>query len=265
MTQFQLWLSRYPYATAVLGTLAVVTLLVTTDGFIGVRRSVQAVGDRMEERRLAREAQRYVWCFSRLHTQDGNTIIYGHFPGYRTRDVLRFNDTPSQLLAARQERNCYPSWHEAAEANDALARDYSTGLLNGWQMPQDHADEEAYQQAILTSLLDHPRITYRAAATPAVADAAERWCMSRLLTTDYALYYVPHAVGERGAVEAILHQLPDRSHLTQYRIDETACFARDADALDWLAQSGFAPAAGSTLTTYLDNVSGWLNQEPASR
>jgi hypothetical protein len=253
------WLSQYPYAFAVLSTLAIVTLVVGTNGFAGVRRAVHTLRQRAEDRQLAREAGRYVWCFSHYTNSEGKLAIYGYWPGYRKQAVLRAYDTPTWLLGLRQQqKECFRSWQQAAEAADEIAINYPTVMINPRVMPRD-ADEEMYRQAVLTAVFDSPVESYRHRnATAAEQAAADRWCLSRLHTSDATIYHVPHRLGGRDAVEEVLNQLPDRSHLNHYMIDGTACFATRTDAIDWMKKYGFVPPAGISLNAWLTSVMNWL-------
>lgn len=257
------WLSQYPYASAVLGTLAIVTLLVGTNGFAGLRQAVHTIRQRAEDRQLAREDGRYVWCYSHYTNSAGHTVIYGYWPGYPKQQILRAYDTPTWLLALPQHhKECFSDWRQAAEATDRIATESPSVLVNFWLMPGADADDETYRLAVLKAVLDAPITSYRnPAATEAEKATADRWCMSRLHTSDYTIYHVPHQVGGREAVEAVLKQLPDRSYLDHYRIEETACFVTDADARGWMKQSGFHPPKNSTATGYIISVLQWLGKE----
>lgn len=257
----QRWLSQYPYASAVLGTLAIVTLLVSTNGFAGVRQAIQDVRQQAEERQLAREARRYVWCYSRYGNDEQRTEIYGHFPGYHTEDVLRFYDAPTWLLTMDlQDRTCYRTWQQAGEATEAFAAGHPAILLGTWTLPDRNADEDTWRLTVLTAILDQPAKSHRVQTALPNAGTPEQWCISRLRTAEHTLYDVPHQAGGREAVEAVLNQLPDRSHLARYRLDATTCFSADADAVGWLTQNGFVAPAGSTVATYVDAVTAWLGE-----
>lgn len=257
----RLCISKYPYASAVLATLALVTLLVGTHGFAGVRQAIHDMQRLAGERRLQREASRYVWCYSRYGNDEDRTEIYGHFPGYGTEDVLRFYDAPTWLLTVDlQDRTCYRTWQQAGQATEAFAAKHPAMLLGIWTMPDRNADEATWRLAMLTAILDHPAASYRMeSATPETA-TPDRWCISRLRTAEHTVYDVPHKVGGREAVEEVLNQQPDRRHLNHYRIDETACFVSDADASDWLKKSGFVPPENSTIQAYVEAITAWVGE-----
>ncbi|MEZ4711619.1 MAG: hypothetical protein R3A44_30775 [Caldilineaceae bacterium] len=256
-------IDTYPYASAVLATLAFVTLLVGTNGFAGVRRAIHNAQQRAEDRRLAREAGRYVWCFSHYAGSEGRKAIYGYWSGYRKQAILRVYDAPTQLLSLkRQRKECFRTWRQAADATDDIALNYPNVMVNHWSMPEEGADEETYRQAVLSAVLDSLVQSYRHKnATPAEEVAPDRWCMSRIHTSEATVYHVPHKLGAREAVEEVLNQLPDRSHLNHYMLDGTECFASNNDAIDWMKKYWFLPPEGTTVTGYLNSVTEWLEKE----
>ena len=256
------WIGQNSYAAAILGTLAVVALLVSANGLVGgIGQAVRSRQERAENRRLAQQAENYVWCITTFTTDKAHreaTFTYGHFAGHRIREVIGWNASSSWLQTQKQQTECYRNWKQAAQATAQIAETEPEILTGTWAMPRRRAGEDEVQRAVLAAWLDHPPAAYRSNGLEPTEEAPDRWCMSRLRNIDHTLYHVPHALGGREAVEAVLDRLPDRSHLEQYRIDETACFASQGDAQSWLHKQKFVPPVDVTITAYLDAVSAWL-------
>lgn len=256
------WMGRHSYAAAVIGTLTIVALLVSTGGLVGgLQQARLARQERLENRRLAQQAAKYVWCIVTFTTEKPHkeaSWTYGHFAGHPIREVLRWEMSSTWLLAQHQQTDCYRNWTQAAKATAQIAETAPEILSGTWAMPHRRASEDEVRRAVLAAWLDHPPSSYRSNGLKATEETPDRWCMSHLRNIDHTVYHLPHALGGREAVEAVLDQLPDRSHLMQYRIDETACFASKGDAQNWLHKQKFVPPTDTTITTYLDTVSVWL-------
>jgi len=254
------WIGQHSYAAAVIGTLAVVTLLVSTNGLVGeLHQARLARQARAEDRRLVQQAEDYVWCITTFTTDKKDAhFIFGHFAGQRVSEVIRWYDASSWLQTQGEQTECYRNWRQAAQATAQVAENQPKILAATWAMPGRRASEDAVQQAVMGAWLDHAPTSYRSNGLEPTEETPDRWCMSRLRNTDHTIYHLPHALGGREAVEAVLDQLPDRSHLMQYRIDETACFASKGDAQSWLHKQKFVPPTDSTIAAYLETVSVWL-------
>ena len=262
MQNLQQWVEQHGYAASVISTLLLVGLVLGIGQLnTGVRQVQQTRQQRMEERRLTRQAKGAVWCMASFTTQDEHRFVFGYFAGQPMDEVIRWYESSTWLQMQEQQTvDCYRNWRLAAQATADIAATSPDSLSGDWIAPPKNASEAEQKLAVTTAWLDTPPVSFRASDTAAVAEAPDRWCISRLRNTDHTLYYLPHKPGGRDAAEAVLDQLPDRAHLTQYRIDETACFASESDAEKWLQEQNFVPPSGVSRAAYLETVTAWLDE-----
>ena len=182
--------------------------------------------------------------FERLAAGQNPETLFITCSDSRINPNLLTQTEPGELFILRNAGNIVPPWG-AANGGEGATIEYAVRVLE-------------VRRAVLAAWLDHPPASYRSNGLKATEETPDRWCMSHLRNIDHTVYHLPHALGGREAVEAVLDQLPDRSHLMQYRIDETACFASKGDAQSWLHKQKFVPPTDTTIAAYLDNVSAWL-------
>lgn len=254
------WVRQNSYAASVLAVLTVMILLASTDGFAGARRWHATREERAAARQLAQQAENNVWCITHITTEQEQRLILGHYPGQPLPEVLRWHGSAPWLATQSLETDCQRTWKQAVQATAALAEAQPETVAEAWQKPPRRASDNERRQAVLAAFLDQPRVTYPL-RDEATSETAERWCMSRLRTNGHTLYHIPHPVGGRGAVEQVLTQLPDRTHLARYRIDATACFTSINDAEVWLWTHNVDPPGELSISAYVEAIDTWISTD----